>query len=77
MQSLVKYLISLLFALLFHLLPSQLAGEFHDQSPDPDDLSLPKATCSEDLRLPSREVFNSNPLVTSKTRLYNYKENYG
>ena len=77
MQSLVKYLISLLFALLIHLLPSQLAGEFSDQSPDPDDFSLPKVICHENLHLTSGEVFGSNPLVNCEARLYNHKENYG
>jgi hypothetical protein len=77
MQSLVKYLIALLFALLFHLLPGQFSDEFSGQFPDPDSFSLPKAICSEDLRLASRQDFGSNPPVSWEARQYNYKENYG
>ena len=77
MQSLVKYLITLLFALLFHLLPGQLSDEFSGQFPDPDSFSLPKAICGEDLRLASSQVFGNNPPVSWEARRYNFKENYG
>lgn len=51
MQSLVKYFISLLFALLFNLIPGQLSLDHSRESRCPGLFEMPDALCENDLSL--------------------------
>lgn len=55
MQSLVKYFISLLFALLINLIPGHLALEQSGGPAAPGVFGLPAALCAEDFSHPAQE----------------------
>ncbi len=52
MQSVVKIFVSLLFALLFNLIPGQLALDQSVESRTPRVFEMPAALCVEDFSLP-------------------------
>lgn len=61
MQSLVKYSISLLFALLINLIPGRLALDHSGESVAPRLFDLPASLCVEDFSLPQEEQHPRKP----------------
>lgn len=64
MQSLVKYFISLLFALLINLIPGRLALDQSGESDTPGLYDLPASLCAEDFGLPAEK---QNPQMPGET----------
>jgi len=64
MQSLVKYFISLLFALLINLIPGRLALDQSGESVTPGLFDLPAPLCAEDFGHPAEQ---QNPKIPGET----------